>query len=76
MLRNVTDHLENLSSALNSVILHTKNKHIENILIDERTFTSSLVLRTVEEMSKTVIRLEEKLVQFTGQSVSIIYNFF
>lgn len=75
MLRNVADHLENLRYALSSVNINVKNNHTEDILIDERTYSSSVVLRTVEEMSKTVIRFEEKLLQFAGQNVSNIIFF-
>lgn len=69
MLRNAADHLEDLDRALSSVLYALrKKKHTEDILIDDSTYSSSVVLRTVEEMNKTVIRLKEK---FEGKDVCI-----
>lgn len=70
MLWNVADHLENMRNALGSIIVKTNNL-TEDILIDESTYSSSIALRTIDEMSKTVIRLDEKLLQFAGQNVQI-----
>lgn len=74
MLRNVVDHFQDLNCALSAILSKKNLTYTEDILIDESKYSSDMVLRSVDEMSDTINRLEKKLSKFNGEEVGFSYR--
>lgn len=63
VLTNVYKHLSNLRKSLSAVLLNLYARPAENILINQNTYASTLVLKTLDEFNRNINIMEKKLLE-------------
>lgn len=61
VLSNVYKHLNSLKASLSVVLLRLYVRPTENVLINDHTYASEAVLRTLDEFNRSVVGMEKRL---------------
>lgn len=61
VLNNVYKHLNVLKTSLSVVLLRLYVRPTENVLINDHTYASESVLRTLDEFNRSVVSMEKRL---------------